>query len=128
MPRWITPTKAPADEWSGDLGCGANYLSQQAVFRLAPAAGIAIDESLTLADRLASVQDKLAQGHEGARLIFETIGVYLGYALAHYADFYDLSHVLILGRVTSGDAATSSWAAAARCWRRSSRNWRNASP
>ena len=30
------------------------------------------------------------------------MGVYLGYSLAHYADFYDLEHVLILGRCTSG--------------------------
>jgi len=94
---------APEDEWSKDIGCGANYLSQQAVFRLAPAAGIAIDESLSLANRLAFVQEQLAKGREQARLIFETIGVYLGYAVAHYADYYDLSHVLILGRVTSGE-------------------------
>ena len=31
-----------------------------------------------------------------------TIGRYLGYTIAHYADFYDLKHLLILGRVTSG--------------------------
>jgi hypothetical protein len=30
------------------------------------------------------------------------MGVYLGYSLAHYADFYDLERVLILGRCTSG--------------------------
>ena len=30
------------------------------------------------------------------------MGVYLGYALAHYADYYDFKHVLILGRCTSG--------------------------
>jgi uncharacterized protein YjeT (DUF2065 family) len=30
------------------------------------------------------------------------MGVYMGYAIAHYADFYDLKHVLILGRCTSG--------------------------
>ena len=30
------------------------------------------------------------------------VGYYLGYAIAHYADFYELKHVLILGRVTSG--------------------------
>jgi hypothetical protein len=30
------------------------------------------------------------------------MGVYLGYGLAHYADFYDIKHVLILGRCTSG--------------------------
>ena len=33
---------------------------------------------------------------------FETIGSYLGYAIAHYAEFYELRHLLILGRVTSG--------------------------
>jgi len=27
----------------------------------------------------------------------------VGYGVAHYADFYELRHVLILGRVTSGD-------------------------
>ena len=119
---------APADEWSGDLGCGANYLSQQAVFCLAPAAGIAIDESLSLADRLAFVQDKLAQGHEGARLIFESIGVYLGYALAHYADFYDLSHVLILGRVTSGPCGDLVMGRCREVLEKNSRNSRRASP
>ena len=30
------------------------------------------------------------------------MGVYLGYTLAHYADFYEIRHALILGRVTSG--------------------------
>jgi len=30
------------------------------------------------------------------------MGVYMGYGIAHYADFYDIKHVLILGRCTSG--------------------------
>ena len=30
------------------------------------------------------------------------MGIYLGYTIAHYADFYDIEHVLILGRCTSG--------------------------
>ena len=34
--------------------------------------------------------------------IWQTMGVYMGYAIAHYADFYALRHVLILGRCTSG--------------------------
>jgi len=103
---------APADEWSGDLGCGAQYLSQQAVFRLAPAAGITIDQSLSAADQLESVQELHAEGDERAALIFETIGVYLGYAIAHYQSYYDLNHVLILGRVTSGEGGN---AIMARC-------------
>jgi predicted NBD/HSP70 family sugar kinase len=93
---------APLDEWSGDRGVGANYFSQQAVFRLASRAGITLDTKLGLADKLKSVQELLDQGDERARLIFETIGCYVGYGVAHYADFYKLRHVLILGRVTSG--------------------------
>jgi predicted NBD/HSP70 family sugar kinase len=92
---------APVDEWSGDRGVGALYFSQQAVFRLAPKVGLT-PEGETKAARLKSIQKHLEAGHEGARQIWETIGVYLGYALAHYADFYDIEHVLILGRVTSG--------------------------
>jgi hypothetical protein len=34
------------------------------------------------------------------------MGIYLGYALAHYANFYDMKHVLILGRCTSGLGGT----------------------
>ena len=94
--------QAPADEWSGDRGVGAQYFSQQCVFRLAPAAGIAIPDGITLAEKLKLAQEKLEAGHQGAVRIWETIGVYLGYAVAHYADFYPLKHVLILGRCTSG--------------------------
>jgi predicted NBD/HSP70 family sugar kinase len=93
---------APVDEWSGDRGVGALYFSQQCVFRLAPQVGIDLPDGVTKAAKLRHVQDFLAAGHEGAQQIWETIGVYLGYALAHYAEFYDLQHVLILGRVTSG--------------------------
>ena len=94
---------APVDEWSGDPGVGAQYFSQQAVFRLAPVAGIELDEKMGPADQLKSVQALLSSGDDRAREIFETIGAYVGYGVAHYADFYELRHVLILGRVTSGD-------------------------
>ncbi len=93
---------APVDEWSGDIGCGAQYLSQQCVFRLAPRAGIQIPEDLTDADKLKYVQEKLEAGDEGAVKIWQSMGIYLGYALAHYAEFYDVKHALILGRCTSG--------------------------
>lgn len=93
---------APVEEWSGDRGCGASYFSQQAVFRLAPRAGVAIPADLTDAAKLKFVQQLLAAGHPGALKIWQSMGVYLGYGLAHYADFYDLKHVLILGRCTSG--------------------------
>jgi predicted NBD/HSP70 family sugar kinase len=98
--------EAPVDEWSGDQGCGALYLTQQAVFRLAKTVGIPIDESQSLADRLKSVQRRLEMKSEQAVQIWETIGVYLGYAIAHYACFYSIRHMLILGRVTSGSGGT----------------------
>ncbi len=97
-----SPT-APEDEWSKDIGCGVQYLTQQAVFRLAPRAGIDLGLSDVLAEKLEAAQEALHSGHEGARKVWETIGVYFGYAIAHYASFYDIGHVLVLGRVTSGD-------------------------
>ena len=93
---------APDEEWSGDKGCGASYFSQQCVFRLAPKAGIEIPADVTDAEKLKVVQEKLEAGHEGALKIWQSMGIYLGYGIAHYADFYDIKHVLILGRCTSG--------------------------
>ena len=93
---------AQVDEWSGDRGCGAQYFSQQAVGRLLAPAGIKVPPEMPLPERLQCVQALMADGDARARRIYETIGVYLGYAVAHYADFYDFDHVLLLGRVTSG--------------------------
>lgn len=94
--------EAPADEWSGDSGVGALYFSQQCVFRLAPKAGIELAADVTDAERLKAVQTKLEAGDEGAVDIWRSMGYYMGYGIAHYADFYALKHVLILGRCTSG--------------------------
>ncbi len=92
----------PPDEWSGDVGSGAQYVSQQATNRVAVAAGMQFDPAMPLADRLVRLQEKMAAGDRLAAQVYETIGTYLGYAVAHYADFYELKHVLILGRVTTG--------------------------
>ncbi len=93
---------APMDEWSGDRGCGVQYFSQQAVGRLIPVAGLEIKAERPLPERLVEVQQAMARGDERAARIYETIGVYLGHAVAHYAEFYDFRHLLILGRVTTG--------------------------
>ncbi len=93
---------AARDEWSGDSGVGSQYFSQQCVFRLASKAGITIPPDLTDADKLRFVQEKLEAGDPGALRIWESMGIFLGYGIAHYADFYPLRHVLILGRCTSG--------------------------
>ena len=94
--------RAAADEWSGDLGVGVMYFSQQAVNKLLPAAGITLPADLDLPGRLKAVQQLMAQNDPRARLIYETIGVYFGYAIALYADFYEFDGLLILGRVTTG--------------------------
>lgn len=93
---------AAADEWSGDAGVGALYFSQQAVNQLLPASGIQLPKEMGLPERLKEVQSLMARGDERAQKIYETIGVYLGYAIPHYAEFFDFEHMLILGRVTTG--------------------------
>ncbi len=94
---------APLDEWSGDRGCGVQYFSQQGVARLAPRAGLDFPADMPFPERLVEVQKLMAAGDDRARRIFETIGICFGYAVAHYAAFYEMKNLLILGRVTSGE-------------------------
>lgn len=111
IPGWLdemafTPVDydpaAPVDEWSGDAGCGVQYFSQQGVNRLAEKAGIPLDPKRTLAERLKDVQALMEKDDPRARQVFESVGVCFGYTVAHYLDFYDIGHLLMLGRVTSG--------------------------
>lgn len=95
--------EAAADEWSGDRGVGALYFSQQAVNKLLPAADITVSPELGLPERLKHVQALMVNGAAAAESIYETIGVYLGHTLPLYAEFYQISHVLVLGRVTTGE-------------------------
>lgn len=92
---------AMQDEWSGDIGCGVKYFSQDGVIKLAPRAGIEL-KGETPAEKLKEVQELMNAGDERAAKVFETIGVYLGHTLALYAKFYHIRHVLMLGRVMSG--------------------------
>ncbi|MDB6028444.1 MAG: hypothetical protein JWM68_4667 [Verrucomicrobiales bacterium] len=101
MPVDYNPNAA-RDEWSGDYGCGVQYFSQQAVGKLIPASGLEVDAKLGLPEKLKAVQKAMEQNDVRALKIYQTIGTYLGYAVVHYADFYDCKNVLILGRVTSG--------------------------
>ena len=94
---------APVDEWSRDLGCGVQLFCQQGVARLAPLAQLEFPGEMKFAEQLVEVQDLMAAGDDRARRIYETIGICFGYAIAHYADFYDIGTLLILGRVTSGE-------------------------
>ncbi len=94
---------ALADEWSGDIGVGCKYFSQDAVIKLAPAAGITLAESLTPAEKLKEAQKLLSEGWAAAEGIYRSIGVYLAHALALYDMFYEIRHLLLLGRVVSGE-------------------------
>jgi len=93
---------APVDEWSGDVGCGVQYFSQQAVARLAPAAGLEHPDHIPFAERLEDIQRLMERGDERANRIYETIGVYLGYSIAWFSRWYEIDDLLTLGRVTSG--------------------------
>ena len=93
---------AMVDEWSGDYGCGVKYFSQDSVIKLAEMAGFKFDEDLAPAQKLKVIQKLNDSGDKLANEIFENIGIYLGYTLAYYAHFYDLKHLLLLGRVVSG--------------------------
>ena len=95
---------AMRDEWSGDIGCGVKYFSQDGVIKLGEAAGIKFDENLSPAEKLKVVQKMLADGDPVAKRIFTDIGIYLGYTLAFYSEFYKINVLLLLGRVTSGEA------------------------
>ncbi len=93
---------AMRDEWSGDVGCGVKYFSQDGVIKLAPRAGIELEESLSPAEKLKVVQKLMAQDDPRAAKVYESIGVYLGHTLAYYYELYGCRHVLLLGRVMSG--------------------------
>jgi hypothetical protein len=109
--------EAMRDEWSGDIGCGVKYFSQDGVIKLALKAGIALDTTRPPGENLKIVQniftgqaDEAAALYQGTtpltdvvRGIFESIGVYLGHTLPYYHDLYGFKHVLLLGRVMSGE-------------------------
>jgi len=93
------------DEWSGDIGCGVKYFSQDAVIKLAPKLSIDLDENLPPGEKLKIIQEmRDASGYtNGVEKIYQTIGAYLGHTLAYYSTFYDMKHVLLMGRVVSGE-------------------------
>lgn len=93
---------AMADEWSTDIGVGCKYFSQDAVIKLAPAAGIELEDTLTPAEKLSAVQALAQQGDARAEKIFASIGVYLAHTIPLYCRFYDVHHLIVLGRVMSG--------------------------
>ena len=94
--------EAMQDEWSTDFGVGCKYFSQDAVIKLAPRAGIELDPDMTPAEKLKAVQELMEQDDPRAQAIFQTIGIYLAYTVVLYSKFYDIEHMMVLGRVMSG--------------------------
>lgn len=97
-----TNPQAMQDEWSGDIGCGVKYFSQDSVIKLAEYGGYKFDEGLTPAEKLKVIQNMLAEGSELAEDVYSSIGIYLGHTLAFYHGLYGFDQVLLLGRVMSG--------------------------
>ena len=93
---------AMRDEWSTDIGVGCKYFSQDAVIKLAPRAGIQLDEAMTPAEKLTVVQKLMEADDPRAQAVFRDIGTYLAYTVVQYNQFYDLKHLMLLGRVMSG--------------------------
>ena len=93
---------AMQDEWSGDIGCGVKYFCQDGVNKLAPRAGIELDESLSPAEKLKITQKLMENDDPRAVKVYESIGCYLGHTLAYYFEHYGFKYVLLLGRVMSG--------------------------
>ncbi len=111
LPNWLSELAfvpvdyrgdGPADASSGDLGCGVQYFSQQGVGRLLPLAGIHLPPAMRLPERLEELQKLMKAGDARAWSVYDAIGIAFGYALAHFASFYDYQCLLIMGRVTSG--------------------------
>lgn len=93
------------------------YLGQRGATKLAAKAGLDLPENYRFphpdlctinhechAQCLKLIQQAMTDpaNEPKARQIYETVGVYLGYALADYCDFYKIDHVMILGRVAKG--------------------------
>ena len=93
---------AMIDEWAGDIGCGVKYFSQDSVIKLAPRAGIELDETASPAEKLKAVQALMNNDDPRAAKVYESIGCYLGHTLPYYYQTYGFRYVLLLGRVMSG--------------------------
>jgi len=110
---------APSDPWTKGAHSGIShmYLGQRGATKLASAGGIeAPEDQMYPNPAMCTIKHdnhaqclKLIQAamndpakEPRARLIYETVGVYLGYGLAQYTEFYEIDHIMILGRVSKG--------------------------
>jgi len=111
--------EAPTDPWSkgAHRGLSHMYLGQRGATKLAAKAGVKVPENYVYphpdmctikhedhAQCLKLIQKAMANPSETdyVKDLYVTVGVYLGYALAQYCEFYAIDHVMILGRVSKG--------------------------
>eukprot|EP00929_Paragymnodinium_shiwhaense_P034594 TRINITY_DN1879_c0_g2_i8.p1 TRINITY_DN1879_c0_g2~~TRINITY_DN1879_c0_g2_i8.p1 ORF type:complete len:505 (-),score=160.55 TRINITY_DN1879_c0_g2_i8:247-1761(-) len=111
--------EAPTDPWTKGAHRGVShmYLGQRGATKLAAKAGVEVPENLVYphpdmctilhenhAQCLKMIQKAMTdpEKEKTVRKLYETVGVYLGYALAQYCEFYKIDHVMILGRVSKG--------------------------
>merc|ERR1712178_384692 len=111
--------RAPTDPWSKGAHTGLShmYLGQRGTTKLAAKGGVDVPENMKYphpdmctikhenhAQCLKLIQEamKNEEKEPEVKKIYETVGVYLGYALAQYSEFYKIDHVMSLGRVSKG--------------------------
>merc|ERR1719331_628416 len=111
--------EAPTDPWTkgAHRGISHMYLGQRGATKLAAKAGVKVPENYVYphpdmctikhedhAQCLKLIQKAMADPAQEpqVRKLYETVGVYLGYGLAQYCEFYKIDHVMILGRVSKG--------------------------
>ena len=107
---------AMRDEWSGDIGCGVKYFSQDSVIKLAPRAGIELDEGLSPAEKLKVVQGLMAQDDPRAAQVYESIGVYLATLWPIIMTFTPSSTCSFWAGSCPERAETCCWRPAKRFW------------
>jgi len=106
------------DPWTPHQGMSHLYSGQRGATKLASRAGLDVPNEMRAehpnmntmkhephAQCLKKIQAAMKDAGQSAkaRLIYETVGVYLGYGIAQYSEHYDLDHLMIMGRVSTGD-------------------------
>jgi len=108
--------KAPTDPWTlgKHRGISHMYLGQRGATKNAskittvpenyvyPHPDMCTIKHEDHAQCLKLIQKAMADSPEKAGDLYKTCGVYLGYGLAQYSEFYNIEHVMILGRVSKG--------------------------
>jgi len=108
--------KAPTDPWTkgAHRGISHMYLGQRGATKNAykicdvpenykyPHPDMCTIKHEDHAQCLKLIQAAMKDNPEKASDLYKTCGVYLGYGLAQYCEFYSIEHVMILGRVSKG--------------------------